>query len=173
MVSIGEAVTLERRIAAVAAIRDNVVAGRLSLDPEAGDKILSMLRDQMDRVDAWLRGTQQLARRAPLGRNPVGQAMAVKFEHRAGAADGSLSLAGVLTPYRLVLAEAHAAVDQAMKLYRRTEEDQISSFRQLADGSGPYLRPAGPVDRLVDAHAPEAVPGGTRVVTPRPISLDQ
>ncbi|MFD0206036.1 MULTISPECIES: hypothetical protein [Saccharothrix] len=163
MVSIGEAATLERRIAAVAAIRDNVVAGRLSLDPEAGDKILSMLRDQVDRVDAWLRGTRQLARRAPLGSNPVGQAMAFKFEHRAGAADGSSSLAGVLTPYRLVLEEAHAAVDQAMKLYRRTEEDQVDSFQQLADGSGRYLRLAGRVDRL------DNTPG----VASRPVSPDQ
>lgn len=140
MVSTDEAVMVGRKIAAVAAIRDNVVAGRLTLDPEVGDKVLSMLRDQMDRVDAWLRGAQRLARRAPLGRNPVGQAMAAKFEHRAGADDGSLSLAGVLTPYRLVLGEAHAAVDEAMKLYRRTEEDQADGFRRLADGHGPYLR---------------------------------
>jgi hypothetical protein len=173
MVSIDEAVAVGKRIAAVAAIRDNVVAGRLALDPEVGDRIRSMLRDQMDRVDAWLRGAQQLARRAPLGRNPVGQAMAAKFEHRAGAADGSLSLAGVLTPYRLVLEEAHAAVDQAMKLYRRTEEDQVSSFHQLADGHGPYLKAAVRTDRLVDAHSPEAAPGDTHGVTPRRISPHQ
>lgn len=173
MVGIGEAATFERRIAAVAAIRDNVVTGRLSLDPEAGDEFLSMLRDQMNRVDAWLRGTRQLARRPPLGSNPVAQAMAFKFEHRAGATDGSLSLAGVLTQYRLVLEEAHAAADQAMELYRRTEEDQVHSFRQLADGSGRYLRLAGRVDRPDHARVPEALPGHPREVTPRPSSPDQ
>lgn len=119
-------------IAAVAAIRDNVVAGRLTLDPEAGDRILSMLRDQADRADTWLRRARQITRHAPLGRNPVGQAMAAKFEHRAGATDGSLSLTGVLTPYLAVLEEAHAAVDQAMRLYRRTEDDQVGNFRRLA-----------------------------------------
>jgi hypothetical protein len=129
----GEAALFARRITAVAVIRENVLAGRLVLDPEAGEKILSTLRDQMDQVDTWLWRAQGLARRVPLGRNPVGQAMAAKFEHRAGATDGTLSLMGVLTPYRQVLDEAHDAVHQAMKLYRRTEEDQVSRFRKLAD----------------------------------------
>ena len=127
----GEAALVARRITAVTTIRENVVAGRLTLDPAAGDKILSMLRDQMDRVDAWSRRAQMLARRAPLGQNPVGQAMAAKFEHRAGATDDDMSLAGVLTMYRQVLLDAHDAVDQAMKLYRRTEEDHANGFRKL------------------------------------------
>ena len=71
-----------------------------------------MLRDQPARVESWLRRAQGLARRAPLGENPVGHAMAAKFEHRAGAVDDDMSLAGVLMPYRRVLVAAHDAVDQ-------------------------------------------------------------
>jgi hypothetical protein len=137
----GEAALVAWRVAAVAAIRKDVMAGRLVLDQGAGEKILSMLRDQMDRVDTWLRRGQGLARRVPLGRNPVGQAMAAKFEHRAGATDGSMSLIGVLTPYRRVLEEAHDAVNQAIKLYRRTEEDQVSRFQKPAGQPSRYLRP--------------------------------
>jgi hypothetical protein len=118
--------------ATVETIREDVAAGRLALDPEAGDRILSMLRDQLARVDTWLRRAQGLARRAPLGENPVGQAMAGKFEHRAGATDDDMSLAGVLVPYRQVLLDAHDAVDQAMRAYQQVEGDHVRLFRKLA-----------------------------------------
>lgn len=127
----GETLKVAEMTATVATISEDVVAGRLTLDLEAGDKILSMLRDHLSQVDSWLRRARGLARRAPFGENPVGQAMAVKFEHRAGAIDDDMSLAGVLTPYRQVLVDAHDAVDQAMRAYRQVEGDRVTVFRKL------------------------------------------
>jgi hypothetical protein len=126
-----EALKVAQMTATVATIREDVVAGRLTLDPEAGEEILSMLRGQLIRVDVWLQRARGLARRAPLGENPVGQAMAAKFEHRAGATDDDMSLAGVLTPYRQVLVDAHDAVDHAMRAYQQIEDDSVTVFRKL------------------------------------------
>lgn len=126
-----EAQRVAQLSATVATIREDVVAGRVTLDPEAGEKILSMLRDQLVRVDLWSQRAQGLARRAPLGENPVGQAMAAKFERRAGAVDDDMSLAGVLGSYRRVLVAAHDAVDAATRVYRQVDGDGEAVFRTL------------------------------------------
>jgi hypothetical protein len=118
--------------ASVGQLRDQVRSGQLSLDPEAGQEILSMLTEQMDQVDGWLQRAQGLARRAPLGQNPVGEAMAAKFETRANGDDASFI--GVLTPYRQVLLDAHDAVNEAMKSYQTVENDQVNTFQRLTPG---------------------------------------
>ena len=126
--------TARMRLAEVATkvvvLRENVESGKLVLDPAAGEEILSMLKQQMDQVDSWLSRASGLARRAPFGQHPVGEAMAAKFENTAGG-EGT-SLAGVLTPYRQVLQDAHDTVGEAMKQYRAVEDNHVESFRNLA-----------------------------------------
>jgi hypothetical protein len=115
---------------AVGTLRERVKSDQLQLDPAAGDEILSLLTEQMNRVDTWLDRARGLTRRAPLGRNPVGEAMAAKFENRAGGGDNSL--AAVLTPYRNTLQEAHDAVREAMRRYQQVEHDHVELFKKLA-----------------------------------------
>jgi hypothetical protein len=121
--------TLVASAVAVGTLRENVESGKLKLDPSAGEEILSMLAEQRDQVDLWLRRAHDLARRAPLGQNPVGEAMADKFVHRASSEGASFS--GVLTHYRQVLEDAHDAVGDAMGQYRDLEESTAEAFRKL------------------------------------------
>ncbi|APU16376.1 MULTISPECIES: hypothetical protein [Actinoalloteichus] len=113
----------------VGTLKKDIEAGDLFLDPAAGEEIKTMLQDQMDRVDTWLERANALARRAPFGANPVGEAMALKFEDRAGGE--GVSFRSVFTPYREVLQEAHEAVSQAMNLYQQIEQDNVDSFKRI------------------------------------------
>lgn len=128
---------LARSATEVGAIRKAVDADGLQLDPAAGRDICGMLQEQMDRVDAWLRRLGGLTGQVPLGRNPVGTAMAAKFAGLAEGEDGSF--VGVLTRYRRILADAHDAVSDAMRRYADIDDSVGESFRNLADmpaGSG-------------------------------------
>lgn len=124
---------LERRMVAVAAdvsaLKESVRTGQLVLDPAAGQQLQSALADQMDLVDHWLQRAQNLAQRPQLGRNPVGDAMAAKFQNRAGGED--LSLTGVLTPFRKVLQDAHDAVRDAMASYQGVEQQNVDHLHRL------------------------------------------
>jgi len=102
----------------------------MQLDPAAGEQLRSMLSDEMQQVDAWLARARELTRRAPLGKNPVGEAMAAKFGNLADSDTGALG--GVLTPYRQILQETHDAVTEAMKRYQATEARAIESLRKAA-----------------------------------------
>jgi hypothetical protein len=126
----GASQALARSAAEVGALRENVKSGRLSLDPSAGEQIRSMLAEQMTRVDTWLKQAGNLARQAPLGQNPVGQAMAAKFAQRADSKDDSFT--GVLTRYRQVLSDAHDALSDAMRQYRELDDSAAESLRRLA-----------------------------------------
>ncbi|AXB43208.1 hypothetical protein A4R43_12150 [Amycolatopsis albispora] len=113
--------------ARVERLRKQVESGDLAVDPGVGEEIRSMLTEQMDQVDVWLRRSIDLARQAPLGQNPVAEAMAGKFQQRAGDADSAL--AGVLTPYRELLAKAHETVGVAMQRYGDFEHQSIDLLR--------------------------------------------
>ncbi|ASO21465.1 hypothetical protein FHR81_003106 [Actinoalloteichus hoggarensis] len=115
--------------AQVDTLRKSIEAGDLYLDPAAGEEIKAMLQEQMERVDGWLERANTLARRAPFGANPVGEAMGLKFEDRA-AGEG-ISFRSVFTPYREVLEDAHEAVSQAMNLYQQIEQDNVDSFKRI------------------------------------------
>ncbi|MCI2415799.1 hypothetical protein MOQ72_00045 [Saccharopolyspora sp. K220] len=121
---------LARSAEEVGTLRQNVESGKLKLDPAAGEAILAMLTEQRDQVDAWLARANNLARRAPLGQNPVADAMAVKFVSRTANQDGSFS--DVLTRYRQILEEAHDAIGDAMRRYRELDEQAADSFRKVA-----------------------------------------
>ncbi|AOS64445.1 hypothetical protein [Actinoalloteichus hymeniacidonis] len=116
----------------IGTIKEDIESGDLYLDPAAGEEIKNMLQEQMDRVDGWIERANSLARRAPFGANPVGEAMALKFEDRAGG-EGT-SFRGVFTPYREILGEAHEAVTQAMNLYQQIEQDNVDSFKRIRPG---------------------------------------
>ncbi|GLY66745.1 hypothetical protein [Amycolatopsis taiwanensis] len=102
----------------------------VSVDPSAGKKLQTMLAAEMQQVESWLAKAGELSQRAPLGRNPVGEAMAAKFADRAG--DGGSALAGVLKPYKQVLQQAHDAVVAAMDMYQSTEHHAVSSLKAAA-----------------------------------------
>ncbi|GAB2686425.1 hypothetical protein GCM10027271_56400 [Saccharopolyspora gloriosae] len=120
---------LQASAAAVGTLRTDVAAGRLKLDPEAGREVQDLLTEQLDQVDAWLRRSDDLGRRAPLGQNPVGEAMAGKFADRATSEGDSFT--GVLTQYRQVLDEAQDAVAEAMRRYQTADEHAVDMFQNL------------------------------------------
>ncbi|CAM3703423.1 hypothetical protein KIPE111705_21100 [Kibdelosporangium persicum] len=125
---------MRERLAVLAAdmatLRHDVESGQLRLDPEAGQQIRDMLARQMEQVDGWLAQARGLARRAPLGQNPVGDAMAAKFEERAGG--GGTSFTAVFTSYRQVLQDTDDTVEEAMRRYRDVEERTSETFKRLA-----------------------------------------
>ncbi|GGM51269.1 hypothetical protein GCM10012275_22760 [Longimycelium tulufanense] len=123
-------IALERTAEQVGQLRKDIRVGQIVLDPAAGEQLKSALRDQLDLTDAWLERARGMGRRVPLGANPVGQAMAEKFQHRAEGADDSCT--AVLERYRTALADAHDAVEEAMRRYREVDEAQAQSFTRLA-----------------------------------------
>jgi hypothetical protein len=127
----------------VTLMRENVASGGLRLEPDVAERVIGALREQQDAVDLALKRLGDLARPAPLGTNPVANAMAGKFWSRA-AMDGDAarpdtpapktdrSLANMLTRYRRTLADAEEAVTNAMRQYQAQEDDHVASFRRLA-----------------------------------------
>jgi hypothetical protein len=124
-----------KRLSALAAnmatLRHDIESGQLTLDPEAGKQIRDMLATQMEQVDGWLAQARGLARRAPLGQNPVGAAMAGKFEERAGG-EGT-SFAAVFTSYRQVLQDTDDTVAEAMRLYREVDDRTSETFQRIVN----------------------------------------
>ncbi|MEV5537009.1 hypothetical protein AB0L13_09110 [Saccharopolyspora shandongensis] len=120
---------LVRSVSGVRQLRNAVESGGLRLDPAAGAEIRSALEDQLSTVDEWLTRSASLNQHAPLGQNPVGEAMAAKFATRAEGDENSFT--AVLKSYREVLEEARDAIVAAMREYRDIEERVSDSFRKL------------------------------------------
>ncbi|MEU5852524.1 hypothetical protein [Saccharopolyspora shandongensis] len=120
---------LVRSVSGVRQLRNAVESGGLRLDPAAGAEIRSTLEDQLSTVDEWLTRSASLNQQAPLGQNPVGEAMAAKFANRAEGDENSFT--AVLKSYREVLEEARDAIVAAMREYRDIEERVSDSFRKL------------------------------------------
>jgi hypothetical protein len=123
--------TLVRSAGEMSTLRQAVASDSLRLDPAAGEEIRSMLDEHMSQVDMWLQRAGNLALHAPLGQNPVGAAMAVKFANRADGDENSFT--GVLKRYREILREAHDVVGDAMRTYRELDNNAADSFRKLVD----------------------------------------
>jgi hypothetical protein len=124
------ATSLAERMADVAVITNAVKAGELTIDPEAGEKLLTTLRQQADAAGDWLQKLRGMSRPVPLGTNWVGQAMSGKFERRADGED--VSFVAVLDQYQRTLLQAHGAVDEAMRRYKTTDEDSAAALRRIA-----------------------------------------
>ncbi|WP_447004164.1 hypothetical protein ACRAKI_31695 [Saccharothrix isguenensis] len=111
------------------ALQETVNTGQVSLDPVTGEELRKMLVEQMDLVDSWLERAGRLARPAPLGANPVGDRMALKFEARA---DGDpRSFVAVMTAYREVLQQTHDSVQCAIRNFIAIDEEHGSEFVRL------------------------------------------
>jgi hypothetical protein len=104
-------------------------SGQVTLEPEAGERLRTMLTGQIDQVDSWLAHANTLTGRAPLGANPVGEAMAAKFELRAHG--DPLSFVTVLTSYRDVLAQTLEAVTKAIRSLQQVDTDSHTTFTEL------------------------------------------
>lgn len=124
------ATSLAERMADVAVITNAVRAGELTIDVEAGEKLLTTLRNQADAAANWLERLRGMSRPVPLGTNWVGQAMSGKFEKRADGED--VSFVAVLDQYHRTLLQAHSTVDEAMRRYQTTEEGHVTALRRIA-----------------------------------------
>ncbi|QIZ35212.1 hypothetical protein [Saccharopolyspora sp. ASAGF58] len=120
---------LARSVASVRHLRRAVKSQGLRLDPVAGAEIRAALEDQLSAVDDWLARSASLNQHAPLGKNPVGEAMAAKFATRADGHENSFN--AVLKRYRQVLEGALDAIVSAIREYREIEERVSDSFRKL------------------------------------------
>jgi hypothetical protein len=121
---------LRGAVAQVGQLTANVRDGKVTLDPAAGAQLLAALRTHTEDITSWQGQVGELSGSLPLGNNPVGNAMGVKFSHRA---DGdSMSLASVLTQYQSAVADATAAIEQAMQRYASTEDDIQQNFGRIS-----------------------------------------
>ncbi|OLR91822.1 hypothetical protein [Actinokineospora bangkokensis] len=126
---------LRAATASVRALAEEVAAGRVLLDPEAGDRLRRALREQHDDAAGWLARARSLNRPVPLGGHEVGWAMGRKFGGTADGADGSM--AGVLTDYLAVVSAALVAVDAAIRAFQDSDEGAARAFRRIS-GEGTW-----------------------------------
>ncbi|KOV79635.1 hypothetical protein [Nocardia sp. NRRL S-836] len=111
-------------------LRDSVGSGQVRLDPTAGEELRRQLQHQIDQVDSWLEQSgHSIARPAPLGANPVGDAMRDKFTDRA--AGEQHSFVGVMTAYRTVLEQTRASVVEAIENFTSLDEETQDELRKL------------------------------------------
>ncbi|GLZ38691.1 hypothetical protein [Actinokineospora sp. NBRC 105648] len=116
-------------ISGVVALTNDIRAGRVTIEPGAGARLVSALRGQSDDANGWLERAQALACSIPLGRNDIGVAMAGKFRRRAESDDTSFVV--VLRRYVEVLAAATTAVTSAMADYQDTDHERAWSLRTV------------------------------------------
>jgi hypothetical protein len=110
----------------VAGLRETVDSGQVTLEPGAGEQLRTTLAEQIDQVDVWLAHVNTLTQRAPLGANPVGEAMAAKFELRAHG--DPLSFVSILTAYRDVLTQTLDTVTKAVHAIQQVDSDYSTEF---------------------------------------------
>jgi hypothetical protein len=123
------ATTLSERMVDVAALDNAVRAGEVVLEPEAGEKLLTTLRQQADSAADWLNRLRGMSRPVPLGTNWVGEAMSGKFERRADGED--VSFVNVLNQYHQMLVKAHDTVSEAIRRYQATEQGSVQAFNRV------------------------------------------
>lgn len=120
--------TLSERMVDVAALDNAVKSGEVTLEPEAGQRLLTTLRGQADAAAEWLNKLRGMSRPVPLGTNWVGEAMSGKFERRADGED--VSFVNVLAQYHQMLLKAHDTVDHAIKSYQANERAAVQAFQR-------------------------------------------
>jgi hypothetical protein len=108
---------------------ENIKSGKVMLDPATGEELRKLLREQVEQVDSWLARAGRLARPAPLGANPVGDAMANKFESRAEG--DPYSFVNVMSAYRTVLQDTHDQVSAAITKFQQVDEDHRAALTKL------------------------------------------
>jgi len=110
-------------------LSENIKSGKVMLDPATGEELRKLLREQVEQVDSWLARAGRLARPAPLGANPVSDAMATKFEARAEG--DPLSFVNVMSAYRTVLQDTHDQVSAAITKYQQVDEDHRAGLSKI------------------------------------------
>jgi hypothetical protein len=117
----------------VTPLSETVSSGKVMLDPATGEDLLRTLAEQIDQVDSWLERAGRLARPAPLGQNPVSDAMTSKF---TGRAEGEYhSFVNILTAYRTVLTQTHESIGTALENYTATDEESRDEMTRISNGS--------------------------------------
>ncbi|HWO65189.1 MAG TPA: YtxH domain-containing protein [Umezawaea sp.] len=110
-------------------LSENIKSGKVLLDPATGEELRKLLREQVEQVDSWLARAGRLARPAPLGANPVSDAMSEKFESRAEG--DPYSFVNVMSAYRTVLQDTHDQVSAAITKYQQVDEDHRAALTKL------------------------------------------
>jgi hypothetical protein len=110
-------------------LAENVKSGKVMLDPATGEELRKLLAEQVEQVDSWLARAGRLARPAPLGANPVGDAMASKFETRAEG--DPHSFVNIMSAYRTVLQDTHDQVSAAITKFQQVDEDHRAALTKI------------------------------------------
>ncbi|MFE0021867.1 hypothetical protein [Amycolatopsis sp. NPDC059021] len=109
------------------AFKAAAVAGQVGIDPDAAQTVLKKIRTGKDTVEALLAGAGALAEKPKLGDNPVGRAMAAKFEQRAEGGNDSYAAAlrNLLSQYEA----AEQGIVTAMAKYHEIDQAAADPFR--------------------------------------------
>lgn len=111
-------------------LQNTVSSGQVQLDPAAGEELRKQFQDQIDQVDAWLEhANTSITRPAPLGANPVGDAMRDKFTHRAEGEQ--YSFVSVMTAYRTVLEQTKNSIVAAIENFTRLDEEAQAELKKI------------------------------------------
>lgn len=111
-------------------LQDTVSSGQVQLDPTAGEELRKQFQAQIDQVDSWIeRANTSIARPAPLGANPVGDAMRDKFTQRAEGEQ--YSFVNVMTAYRTVLEQTKNSIVAAIENFTRLDEETQAELKKI------------------------------------------
>lgn len=111
-------------------LRDTVGSGEVQLDPAAGEELRKQFQAQIDQVDSWIeRANHSIAVPAPLGANPVGNAMREKFTQRAEGEQSSF--VSVMTAYRTVLEQTKNSIVEAIENFTRLDEEKQAELKKI------------------------------------------
>lgn len=111
-------------------LQDTVSSGQVQLDPTAGEELRKQFQAQIDQVDSWIeRANTSIARPAPLGANPVGDAMREKFTQRAEGEPHSF--VNVMTAYRTVLEQTKNSIVAAIENFTRLDEEKQAELKKI------------------------------------------
>ncbi|KAA2262670.1 hypothetical protein F0L68_12300 [Solihabitans fulvus] len=111
-------------------LADTVNSGRVVMEPETGQRLLTALRQHADDVERWRARSWELLRPLPMGDNWVTANMGAKLYNRV--ANGDQSFTQVLDHYGKAVHAAAGAVTEAIRRYEHNEHDQAATFNAIA-----------------------------------------
>ncbi|MCO1579696.1 hypothetical protein M8C13_28490 [Crossiella sp. SN42] len=119
--------SLNRSVEGMNQLREDVRAGKVKLDPAAGEQLKKVLTEQEARALKWQREANRLEQALPLGNHWVGQQMAEKMSKRANGAPGSFG--EQIGLYIQELQKAQVVLDEAIKATKGADSGSASNLR--------------------------------------------
>ena len=108
-------------------LRQAALDGSFAVTEDAGQQMIKAIDKCVDGLNSSREALQLIHRGTPLGTSPAGLTMA-KFNQQVAIGDNQSAI-HALERFREVLAEARAAIEQAMRNYREADSGNAGIIR--------------------------------------------